>query len=101
MSDFLENKSQEHLFHHHSYNEGHDDHTLSAEDLALKLHKVQQERERDDYFSHGTDHGTGYGTPMVQIDAGLQKRVQETIQEILERLERQKNEGDLQFQATV
>ncbi|KAG0213461.1 hypothetical protein BGX28_004316 [Mortierella sp. GBA30] len=73
--------------------------TFSAEDLTSKLQKLhgeQQYREKQQTLtSPNNKKHNSHSNPdqIIQIDPALQKRTQETIHEILERLERQKQEG--------
>ncbi|KAF9914324.1 hypothetical protein BX616_008529 [Lobosporangium transversale] len=87
------------------------DHSLSAEDLALRLEQLQLELEQErakssrgrgsrrEQPSSSVSHPQQqrphrlFGVP-IEIDADLHKRAQVTLNEILERLERQKMESD-------
>ncbi|KAF9352304.1 hypothetical protein BGX26_009858 [Mortierella sp. AD094] len=83
-----------HQMHSVSHSE---DHLLSANDLATKLEKLKVEQERCNAKIHDHHHHTSQHSSMgtLQIDQDLQKRAQETIHEILERLEHQKHESEL------
>ncbi|KAF9994665.1 hypothetical protein BGZ80_000839 [Entomortierella chlamydospora] len=84
-----------HQMHSVSHNE---EHLLSANGLATKLEKLKVEQERCKAMNHDHHHHrltsqhSTKGT--LQIDQDLQKRAQETIHEILERLEHQKHESE-------
>ncbi|KAI7822635.1 hypothetical protein BC939DRAFT_453172 [Gamsiella multidivaricata] len=88
---------------HHGRREvhGHESHAFSAEELTMRLQKLEQEQERYHHQHHESHHSRLHG-PVVQIDADLHKRTQETLHEILERLERRKHENSfLQNDASV
>ncbi|KAF9575287.1 hypothetical protein EC968_003639 [Mortierella alpina] len=75
--------------HSHTHNEGH--RTLSAEDLTAKLQRLHEEQEKHAQGQlKGNHHRPARGQRTFQIDPALQKRTHDAIQEILERLERQR-----------
>ncbi|KAF9109693.1 hypothetical protein BGX27_007299 [Mortierella sp. AM989] len=71
------------------------DNLVSATDLANKLEKLKEEQDKYtamcEHHRHRSHHAS-VGT--VQINKDLQRRAQDTVQEILERLEHQRNGSD-------
>ncbi|KAI1316934.1 hypothetical protein EDD11_009335 [Mortierella claussenii] len=106
MSDTYSNNPHGYLRgHNKSHGQSQEDHTLSTEDLTRKLEELQAQQEQERlhrahetvvrHEHHHHSHSHSHGGKPIKIDAGLQKRAQETLHEILERLERQKLESDL------
>ncbi|KAG9319377.1 hypothetical protein KVV02_003890 [Mortierella alpina] len=75
--------------HKHMHHEGH--RSLSAEDLTAKLQRLHEEQQQhaQEQLKDG-HHRPARGQPTFQIDPALQKRTHDAIHEILDRLERQR-----------
>ncbi|KAF9288388.1 hypothetical protein BGZ68_000349 [Mortierella alpina] len=75
--------------HNHMHHEGH--RTLSAEDLTAKLQRLREEQQQHaQERSKDHHHRPARGQPTFQVDPALQKRTHDAIHEILDRLERQR-----------
>ncbi|KAF8969075.1 hypothetical protein BGZ46_010739 [Entomortierella lignicola] len=82
------------------------DHKLSAQALATKLETLKREQERCSNMNHeGHHHRSQHSTSSVKsrmpIDEDLQKRAQDTIHEILEKLEHQRQESDFTYNPSL
>ncbi|KAF9955809.1 hypothetical protein BGZ72_003400 [Mortierella alpina] len=90
-STMIESNNHNH-HHHHMHNDGH--RTLSAEDLTAKLQRLREEqRQHAQEQSKNSHHGPTGVQPTFQIDPALQKRAHDAIYEILDRLERQREDN--------